>query len=89
VLVPADLERALRGGGSRRDAIHATWEAEGAPLLTSGSIGQLVPHPLVKMLNEADLLCDRLGAVIRKRHSGPQPSAVLKPSPAAKLRAVR
>jgi hypothetical protein len=74
---------------ARRDAIQAAWEAEGAPLLTSGSTGQLVEHPLVKMLREHDLLADRLGAVLRKRHRGPQPSAVLKPSPAAKLRAVR
>lgn len=73
---------------SCRDAIRDAWEAERTPLLTTGSTGQLVPHPLVKMLNEADLLCDRLGAVIRKRHRGPQPSAVLNPSPAAKLRAV-
>jgi hypothetical protein len=69
--------------------IREAWEAEGAPLLTTGSTGQVVPHPLVKTLNEADLLCDRLGAVIRKRHRGPQPSAVVTPSPAAKLRAVR
>jgi hypothetical protein len=34
------------------------------------------------------LLVDRLGAAFRKRHRGPEPSAVLKPSPAAKLRAV-
>jgi hypothetical protein len=40
------------------------------------------------MLNDADLHCDRLGDVIRKRHRGPQPSAVVTPSPAAKLRAV-
>lgn len=26
------------------------------------------------LLNEVDLLCDRLGAVIRKRHRGPEPS---------------
>jgi hypothetical protein len=74
---------------SRRDAIRDAWEAEGAPLLTTGSTGQLVEHPLVKMLREHDLLADRLGAVIRKRHRGPEPSAVVTPSPAAKLRAVR
>jgi hypothetical protein len=74
---------------ARRDAIRDAWEAEGAPLLATGSTGQPVPHPLVKMLNDADLLCDRLGASVRKRHRGPEPSAVLKPSPAARLRAVR
>jgi hypothetical protein len=47
------------------------------------------PHPFVKMLHDADLLCDRRGDVIRKRHRGPQPSAVVTPSPAAKLRAVQ
>ncbi len=65
------------------------WQAEGAPLLMTGSTGQLIEHPLMKMLREADLLCDRLGAAVRKRHRGPEPSAVLTPSPAAKLRAVR
>jgi hypothetical protein len=73
---------------ARRDAIRDAWEAEGSPLLASGSTGQLVEHPYVKMLRDHDLLADRLGAVSRKRHRGPEPSAVLKPSPAAKLRAV-
>jgi hypothetical protein len=59
------------------------------PLLTTGSTGQLVEHPYMKMLREHDLLVDRLGAVLRKRHRGPQPSAVVTPSPAAKLRAVK
>jgi hypothetical protein len=74
---------------ARRDAIRDAWEAEGAPLLATGSTGQLVEHPLVKMLRDHDLLVDKLGATVRKRHRGPEPSAVLKPSPAAKLRAVR
>jgi hypothetical protein len=74
---------------ARRDAIQAAWEAEGSPLLAQGSTGQLVEHPYVKMLRDHDLLVDRLGVAFRKRHRGPEPSAVLKPSPAAKLRAVR
>lgn len=74
---------------SRCEAIRSAWEAEGSPLLTTGSTGQLVEHPYVKMLREHDLLVDRLGAVGRKHHRGPQPSAVVKPSPAAKLRAIR
>jgi len=44
------------------------------------------------MLREHDLLVDRLSAAARKRHRGPDPSAVLKASigksPAAKLRAM-
>jgi hypothetical protein len=74
---------------TRRDAIRDAWEADGAPLLATGSAGQLREHPLVKMLRDHDLLVDKLGAALRKRHRGPEPSAVLKPSPAVELRAVR
>jgi hypothetical protein len=44
------------------------------------------------MLRLHDVLVDRLAHTVRKRHAGPEPSAVIKPSigesPAAKLRAV-
>jgi hypothetical protein len=76
----------------RRDAIRDAWIAEGSPLLGAGSTGQLVEHPLLKMLREHDVLVMRLEAVLRKRHAGPEPSAVIVPSigksPATKLRAV-
>jgi hypothetical protein len=88
----ADAEGRYREAVERREAIREAWQAEGAPLLTTGSTGQLVEHPLVKMLREHDVLVDRLAAAARARHRGPEPSAVLKPSigpsPAAKLRAV-
>jgi hypothetical protein len=74
---------------SRREAIGEAWEAAGSPLLAEGSTGQLVEHPYVKMLRDHDLLLDRLGAAARKRHRGPDPSGVVKPSPASRLRAVR
>jgi hypothetical protein len=81
-----------RDAVARRDAIRTAWEAEGAPLLTTGSTGQFVEHPFVKMLRLHDVLVDRLAHAVRKRHAGPEPSAVMKPSigesPAAKLRAV-
>lgn len=77
---------------ARRDAIRDAWQAEGSPLLSAGSTGQLVEHPYLKMLRDHDLLVNRLGAVVSRRHRGPEPSAVLKltigKSPAAKLRAV-
>ena len=44
---------------ARRDAIRTAWEAEGSPLLTAGSTGQLVEHPFVKMLLLHGLLVDR------------------------------
>ena len=87
-----DAQRRYLEAVTRRDAIRDTWQAEGSPLLATGSTGQLVEHPLVKMLREHDLLVDRLATSMRKRHSGPDPSAVITPSigksPAAKLRAV-
>ena len=60
-------------------------------MLTEGSTGQLVEHPYMRMLREHDVLADRLEASVRKRHRGPDPAAVLKPSPAAarRLKAVR
>ena len=61
---------------ARRDAIRDAWEADGAPLLATGSTGQLVEHPLVKMLRDHDLLVDRLAAAVRTKHRGPAPSAV-------------
>ena len=61
---------------ARRDAIRTAWTDAGEPLLAEGSTGQLVEHPFVKMLREHDVLVDRLAASVRKRHRGPEPSAV-------------
>jgi hypothetical protein len=82
----SEAEGRYREAVARRDAIQEAWEAEGAPLLTTGSTGQLVEHPYVKMLRDHDLLVDRLGATVKKRHRGPDPSGVVKPSPAARKR---
>jgi hypothetical protein len=87
-----DAESRYAEAVARRDAIRTAWEAEGSPLLTTGSTGQLVEHPFVRMLRLHDVLVDRLAASVRKRHRGPEPSAVIVASigesPAAKLRAV-
>jgi hypothetical protein len=89
----AESESRYAEAVARRDAIRDAWIAEGSPLLTTGSTGQLVEHPLVKMLRLHDVLVDRLAHAVRKRHAGPEPSAVMRPSigesPAAKLRAVK
>jgi len=88
-----DAENRYREALARREAILRAWKEDGEPLLAAGSTGQLVEHPLVRMLRDHDVLLDRLSAAARKRHRGPEPSAVLKPSigasPAAKLRAVK
>lgn len=71
---------------ARREQIKELWELEGKPLLSLGSKEQLVEHPLLKMLREHDLLVQKLSVDVKKVHRGPQPSGVIKPSPAAKLR---
>jgi len=87
-----DAENRYAEAVARREAIQDAWIAENAPLLATGSTGQLVEHPLLKMLRDHDLLVDRLASSARMRHRGPEPSAVLKTSigksPPAKLRAV-
>jgi hypothetical protein len=91
--VSEDAERLYREALERREAIHAEWVRCGRRLLSEGSTGQLVEHPLVKMLREHDMLLDRLAVPLRKRHAGPDPSAVIVPSigesPAARLRSVK
>ena len=88
----SEAEARYREAVARRDAIVDAWIKEGSPLLGTGSTGQLIEHPYVRMLRAHDLLVDRLAASVRKRHRGPNPSAVISPSigesPAAKLRAV-
>jgi len=88
----AEAENRYREAVARRDAIRDAWISLEEPLLATGSTGQLVEHPLLKMLRDHDVLVDRLAVAVRKRNRGPEPSAVLKASigksPAAKLRAV-
>jgi hypothetical protein len=86
----AEAESRYREAVGRRDAIRDAWISLEKPLLATGSTGQLVEHPLLKMLRDHDVLVDRLGAAVSRRHRGPEPSAVVKASigesPAAKLR---
>jgi hypothetical protein len=72
----SEAEGRYREAVARRDAIAAAWIAEGEPLLAAGSTGQLVEHPLVKMLRDHDVLVDRLAARTRPSKSGRPSSAV-------------
>ena len=88
----AEAESRYSDAVGRRDAIAAAWVKSGSPLLSEGSTGQTVEHPLVKMLRDHDVLVDRLSQSARVRHAGPAPSAVIGSSigasPAARLRPV-
>ena len=86
-----DARRDYDEAMERLGAIRREWHGEGEPLLSVGSTGQPVEHPLVKMLRETEAHVKQLRADLRARHRGPVPSAVpgIVPSPAAKLRAVK
>jgi hypothetical protein len=87
---PAEAEERYQDAVARRDAILAAWEAEGSPLLTTGSAGQLVVHPYVTMLRDHDLLIDKLAARARPGRPGRLPTAVPGlPPPIAKRRVRR
>lgn len=89
----ADALGRYREAVARRDAIKVEWEARESPLLAAGSTGQLVEHPLVKMLREHDILVDKLARELRQRHRGPDPKAVVQASigkaPSAEKRRLR
>ena len=88
----ADAEQRHREAIERRDRIVVAWEAEGRPLTTRGSQGQLVEHPYIRMMRDHDLLVARLAAVLQPRRIGRPPTAVITPSigrsPAVRLRVV-
>jgi hypothetical protein len=72
----AEAEGRYAEAVARREAIAAAWKAEGQPLLATGSTGQLVEHPFLRMLRDHDLLVDRLAARTKPSKLGRPPSAV-------------
>ena len=76
-----DLEQdaldAYEAALARERLLHEHWEELGRPVLTKGSMGQEVAHPLVGMMNAAARLSDDLRRPFMKRHRGPAPSAVI------------
>ena len=70
----------------RVETLRDEWQRLGSPLLSYGSEKQPVPHPLLRAINEAEVLADRLRQQVMKKYRGPEPKAVIAPSPAAGLR---
>lgn len=71
-MTPAESQQRYADAMHRREVLLARWVELGEPLLAEGgATGKaLVPHPLVRMLSEADQLCDRLGKTVRVRDVG-------------------
>jgi hypothetical protein len=64
---------------ARSRQLRAEWVELGSPSMTKGgSTGQvLVPHPLLASMRLAEQHEAKLREQLRRRHSGPAPSAVL------------
>lgn len=85
-----DAVEAYRAAEQNARDLRAFWDAlELDERIVVGSTGQPVPHPVWKMLLEAESLADRLRKSLRGSKPGRKPVAVVKPSPAQKLRAVK
>lgn len=64
---PVSMLEAALGDLSR---FRAAWEAEGSPPLCEGSMGQKVPHPLVKMIREAERAVELLSRPAAAKRGG-------------------
>ena len=86
-----DALQAYQEAVDRVHIIRGEWERRGKPLLSQGSRGQEVAHPLWMMLNESEIVANKLRQPLLKHHRGPEPKAVVQAkigrSPAATLRA--
>jgi hypothetical protein len=87
-----DALEAYAVASDRARHIRAQWRELGEPVVAlGGSTGRVpVEHPLLRAMKEAEMLESRLLDVVRRRHRGPSPSAVLgiPKSRSARLRAV-
>lgn len=73
----SELQQVYEQAQQRLVAIKAEWDRQGGPLLSEGSMGQLIEHPLVKLLRETEVEVMRLGtAVGAKGRRGPEVKAV-------------
>jgi hypothetical protein len=74
-----DAVRAYEDANERLEVLKAEWERLGRPILAEGGSTGRVPvvHPLLKAINEAEVIADRLRERVRVKHRGPHPAAVL------------
>ena len=87
-----DAVQAYERAQSRLELVLVEWEAEGRPLTYNQPNQVLCPHPLWKMVREAERDLAKAREAIGIKHHGPRPRAVVEASigvsPAARLRSV-
>lgn len=67
-------------------AFREEWEKQGSPALTKGSMGQKVPHPLIKLIRDAERAVHMLSQPAAARRGGRPAGASSAPDRKAKLR---
>lgn len=74
-----EAELAYHRAVERVEALVGEWESLGRPLMAEGgSTGRVtVPHPLIRMIQEAEVIADKLRQPLLKKHRGPDPSGVI------------
>jgi hypothetical protein len=88
------VDESYAAAKDRLEAMRREWEAGGCELLAQGSMGQVIEHPLVKMMRETEAHVAKLALQLqRRRHRGPAPvakvSASVGVSPTARLRVAK
>lgn len=87
-----DAVEAYEKAVERAVILRGAWEELGKPAMSEGSTGQAVPHPLLKAINEAEVIADRLRERLVSKRQGRPPEAVVEPGlgkAPSQLRAVK
>jgi len=64
------------------------WESLGSPSMALGSMGQQVPHPLIKLIREAERAVEMLSRPAAAKRGGRPVGASSAPDRRSRLRAV-
>jgi hypothetical protein len=91
--IETEAQRAYESAVERLAYAVRTWEEAGSPLTSVGSQGQEIVHPLWRVVNEAEVMADKLRSRLVKRPMGRPKVAKLQRSigsaPAQKLRVAK
>lgn len=76
-----DAQDAYEAAEERARTLRSAWDELGFPVLTEGSKKQPIAHPLLRAMNEAELVALRLREPLGKKHREPDPKAFLTMQP--------
>ncbi len=76
-----DAMAAYEAAVERAEILRKEWDDLGRPVMAQGgATGRApVPHPLIRAIQEAEVIAHKLREPLLKKHAGPEPSAVVQP----------